>query len=85
MEETPMADKEEDPGDDLCDLCHTSGVNVSRTTCCGKTIGIECGCDDTASGFCGNPFCDECLAGAKRDGIGGAKSGAKKRRRQGSH
>jgi hypothetical protein len=28
--------------DDLCDLCHTSGVHVSRTTYCGKTMCDEC-------------------------------------------
>lgn len=45
--------------DDLCDICMSSGVNVSRTTPCGKTIGIECGCDRTID-TCGNPNCEEC-------------------------
>jgi len=44
---------------DLCDLCMTSGVTVERTTPCGKTIGIECGCDESHDG-CG---CHECRAG----------------------
>jgi peptide/nickel transport system substrate-binding protein len=35
--------------------------NVDRTTLCGKTIGIECGCDeDNQDGNCGNPACDTC-------------------------
>lgn len=46
---------------DLCDLCMCSGVNVDRTTYCGKTIGIECGCDESnEDGTCGNPDCKEC-------------------------
>lgn len=45
-------------GAELCDLCMTSGVNVSRTTKCGKCIGIECGCDAThESDSC---ECDQC-------------------------
>lgn len=48
-------DIEEEPGDDLCDLCMWSGVNVDRTTWCGKTIGIECGCDEECEdGKCGD-------------------------------
>lgn len=45
---------------DLCDLCQSSGVNVDRTTHCGKTIGIECGCDEICNGTCGDPDCEEC-------------------------
>jgi hypothetical protein len=54
-------------GDDLCDLCMSSGVNVSRTTYCGKTIGIECGCEETNNGTCGNEDCEECKAGEVED------------------
>lgn len=51
----------EPTGDDLCDLCYSSGVNVDRTTYCGKTIGIECGCDETCQdSYCGNPDCEPC-------------------------
>ncbi len=47
--------------DDLCDLCMTRQVSVDRTTYCGKTIGIECGCDDShEDGTCGDPHCEEC-------------------------
>jgi hypothetical protein len=47
--------------DDLCDLCMSSGVNVARTTYCGKTIGIECGCDEShPEGTCGDPSCEDC-------------------------
>lgn len=47
--------------DDLCDLCMTSQVSVDRTTYCGKTIGIECRCDERhPEGFCGDPDCEEC-------------------------
>lgn len=54
---------EEPAGDDLCDLCFSSGVNADRTTPCGKTIGIECGCDkDNPDGECGDPECAECSA-----------------------
>jgi hypothetical protein len=53
----------EEKGDDLCDLCYSSEVNVERTTYCGKTIGIECGCDATnEDGMCNNPDCEECAA-----------------------
>jgi hypothetical protein len=52
-------DCREEEGDDLCDLCMSSDVNVDRTTFCGKTIGIECGCDEpNKDGKCGNPDCD---------------------------
>lgn len=50
-------------GDDLCDLCYSSGVNVERTTYCGKTIGIECGCNKSnTDGTCGDfpSECDTC-------------------------
>lgn len=54
-------DHECEAGDDLCDLCMSSGVNVDRTTHCGKTIGIECGCDErNPEGKCGNPECEDC-------------------------
>jgi hypothetical protein len=54
-------EKEMNDGDDVCDLCMSSGVNVDRTTLCGKTIGIQCGCDeDNQDGNCGNPACDTC-------------------------
>lgn len=47
--------------DDLCDLCFNSGVTVERTTYCGKTIGIECGCEEAyEDGACGDSDCDEC-------------------------
>jgi hypothetical protein len=53
---------------DLCDLCMSSGVNVARTTYCGKTIGIECGCDESnEDGTCGNPACEECQKGKEED------------------
>jgi hypothetical protein len=48
---------------DLCDLCMCSGVNVERTTYCGKTIGIECGCEDSCDGTCGDCACEECKEG----------------------
>ncbi len=48
-------------GDDLCDLCFHSGVSVDRTTPCGKTIGIECGCDESCEdGTCNDDSCDRC-------------------------
>lgn len=48
-------------GDDLCDLCMTSGVNATRATPCGKTIGVECGCDkDNKDGKCGDTNCEDC-------------------------
>jgi len=52
--------QEDETGDDVCDLCFTSGVNVSRATYCGKTIGIECGCEDTCDGTCERGGCEEC-------------------------
>jgi len=60
---TPMEDEDEDDeaGDDVCDLCMTSGVHSHRTTYCGKTIGNECGCDEShQDGACGNPDCETC-------------------------
>lgn len=56
---------DDDVGDDMCDLCMTSEVNVARTTYCGKTIGIECGCEGAAEymdGTCGDSDCDRCQA-----------------------
>jgi hypothetical protein len=48
-------------GDDVCDLCMTSNLTVSRTTYCGKTIGIECGCDRShEDGCCDDEECEEC-------------------------
>jgi hypothetical protein len=48
--------------DDLCDLCYASGVTVERTTYCGKTIGIECGCDEENSDrCCDDEDCQTCL------------------------
>ena len=52
-------ESEQEEGDELCDLCNMAGVTVSRTTPCGKTIGIECGCDESRDD-CGNPDCEEC-------------------------
>lgn len=47
--------------DDVCDLCMSSEVNVNRTTPCGKTIGIECGCDDShPDGKCNDLDCEDC-------------------------
>jgi hypothetical protein len=55
-------------GNDLCDLCFSSGVNVDRTTYCGKTIGIECGCEESCDGTCGDPDCEACkVAPAEED------------------
>jgi len=55
--------------DDLCDLCMTSGVSVERTTYCGKTIGIECGCDDShEDDTCGDPDCEDCKAAQEEEG-----------------
>lgn len=45
--------------DDLCDLCFSSGVSVERTTQCGKTIGVECGCENK-DGKCNDPDCEDC-------------------------
>lgn len=66
----PGEEEGEEAGDDLCDLCSTSGVNASRTTYCGKTIGVECGCDDEhKDGTCNDPECEECSkAGQPTDG-----------------
>lgn len=65
----PDCDEEaDDKGDDLCDLCMQSGVTSDRTTYCGKTIGIECGCDEeNEDGKCGNPDCEECKRGNADD------------------
>ena len=63
-------DSEEGEGDDLCDLCMTSGVQSYRTTHCGKTIGVECGCESTCDGTCGNPDCEECKKGKAKDSVG---------------
>lgn len=51
---------DDDSPDDLCDLCMTSGVTVDRTTYCGLTIGIECGCEDDCDGTCYDESCEEC-------------------------
>ena len=60
QEETAEEEDEED-GDDVCDLCHSSNVNAERTTPCGKTIGIECGCDEAnPEGTCGDENCEAC-------------------------
>jgi len=57
-------DDDETAGDDLCDLCMSSGVHSGRTTYCGKTIGIECGCDgENESGICGDEKCEQCQQG----------------------
>src|SRR4051812_12865977 len=57
-----------DAGDDLCDLCMTSGVNADRTTPCGKTIGVECGCDEShADGLCGDEPCEDCYGEEEED------------------
>ena len=53
-------DDDEEKGDDLCDMCMSSEVHVDRTTYCGKTIGIECGCEETCDGTCGDDDCTEC-------------------------
>lgn len=48
-------------GDDLCDLCYSSGVNVDHTTPCGQTVGVECGCSALMDdGTCGDDDCEEC-------------------------
>jgi hypothetical protein len=68
LPDPPDDDEEDDAGDDLCDLCFSSGVNITRTTFCGKTIGIECGCDEAnEDGKCGNPDCEECAAGEQEE------------------
>lgn len=52
---------EEEAGTDLCDVCMTSGVTANRTTWCGKTIGVQCGCDELLTdGTCGDPDCMIC-------------------------
>lgn len=56
--------------DDLCDICFSSGVTVNRTTYCGKTIGIECGCDESCEGTCGDADCAQCKAGKKEGSKG---------------
>lgn len=57
--------------DDLCDLCMSSNVTVERVTYCGKTIGIECGCDEAhKDGKCGNPDCEECIFGFLSEELG---------------
>lgn len=60
--EPKVADLEDDEaGDDLCDMCNTSGVTSSRTTYCGKTIGNECGCsEDNEDGVCNDDDCEDC-------------------------
>jgi len=59
---------EDETGDDLCDLCSTSKVHADRTTYCGKTIGNECGCNDShADGTCGDPSCDVCKSHKQED------------------
>ena len=66
IEEIDEVDEEEDDeegGDDMCDMCMCSGVNVGRTTYCGKTLGVECGCDDDSDGTCGDDDCEECEEG----------------------
>lgn len=61
-------DEENEGADDVCDLCMTSGVHVQRTTYCGKTIGIECGCEDEhPKGDCGNESCEMCAAALQHD------------------
>ncbi len=54
---------EEAGGDDVCDLCMSSEVSVERTTWCSKTIGVECGCEATCDGTCGNDDCIDCATG----------------------
>ncbi len=47
--------------DDVCDLCTNADVSVSRTTHCGKRIGVECGCDEShAEGLCDDGNCETC-------------------------
>jgi hypothetical protein len=51
----------EERGDDMCDMCMSSGVHVDRTTYCGQTIGRECGCDDAyADATCDDDDCEDC-------------------------
>lgn len=61
--DTDLDKEDEEEGDDLCDLCMSSGVTVERTTPCGKTIGVGCGCDEThAEGTCNDTDCEQCKA-----------------------
>ena len=54
-------------GGDLCDLCGSTDVCVERTTYCGKTIGIDCGCDaDNDDGVCNDEDCGACKRGLAR-------------------
>lgn len=47
--------------DDVCDLCMRSNVSCERTTPCGKTIGVECKCDEqNEDGVCDNEECEDC-------------------------
>ena len=42
---------------------------MDRTTYCGKSIGIECGCDEAnEEGTCGNPDCKDCTGAPDEDG-----------------
>jgi len=62
-------EEDDEEGDDLCDLCMSSGVNVTRTTYCGKTIGQECGCEDGhPDGKCGDDACEACALGSPEEG-----------------
>lgn len=63
-----LLDELPEPGDDVCDLCMTSKVNAERTTYCGKTIGVECGCDaEHEDGTCDDPDCEDCKKGLKEN------------------
>jgi hypothetical protein len=56
-----LVDQYKHPGDDVCDICYRSNVNADRTTYCGKTLGIECGCNDKHSdGVCNDINCEMC-------------------------
>lgn len=68
VREVAEEEEEEPSGGDLCDLCMTSHVTVERTTACGLTIGIECGCNATNDGTCGKPDCEECKRASEEDG-----------------
>ena len=62
--------------DDVCDICFSSEITVSRTTPCGKTIGVECRCDDTIDNHCGDPDCEDCNESeACRSGLSGFVNG----------
>jgi len=68
IEDEEEDDEDEGGGDDLCDLCMSSGVNVERTTWCGKTIGIECGCEESnAHGYCGDAECTACKKAKEKE------------------